>query len=668
LATHCAVTRVLAESAGLDEAAPRLLRVLCSELGWDVGSMFVVDDVSDRLVHVASYASPEAPAQAFLECTRKAQYRRGVGLPGRIMEDAAARWIPDVTRDDNFPRAQLAEASGLRAAAGFPIFEDDEATGVIELFARELRPPDEELLGLVSELGRPIGQFVARCRAQDALRAHRHLLESLLQAHSDLGAGYILADGERIIAVNEAYCRITGYTSEELLAMRSFFDLVAPEDQERVRARREASLTAPTVDMPAPMTVTILHKSGRRVVVESASKPFHPDRSWGAFIAIVRDVTERQRTEDALLRADRLASLGTLAAGVAHEINNPLTWVLLHLGFLDRELPRIAADLRTGDPSAQLTAAARIESVIARVAETREGVQRIEGIVRDLRTFSRPDSDVREPIDVCKVLDSAVNLTAGELRHRVVLKRDYAPIPPVLGTESRLGQLFLNLLVNAAQAIPPGDAARNQIRISTHSDGAHVLVEISDTGAGIPADVLPRVFDPFFTTRTAGVGLGLSVCHGITQSLGGQIAIDSRVGAGTTVRVLLPAVRRASNTERPRLLVVEDEQRLAGALARVLGDEFDVSLAPGRERALELLLGGARFDAILCDLLLPDGSGMELYDTLRARLPGTEVKLVFMSGGPDSPQVREFLRRVPNARIDKPFDTQELQRILRARL
>ncbi|HLM75125.1 MAG TPA: ATP-binding protein, partial [Polyangiaceae bacterium] len=225
------------------------------------------------------------------------------------------------------------------------------------------------------------------------------------------------------------------------------------------------------------------------------------------FLAQVQDITDRRLAEARLFVADRMASLGTMAAGVAHEINNPLSYVMANVSHVLTELGRRAADA----PDAYRDALEALDEAL-------EGVERIRRIVADLKTFSRPDDDGAVTLDVRRVLDSCANMAQNEIKHRAKLVKEYAVTPPVRGSDARLGQVFLNLLVNAAQAIPMGHASENEIRLKTRvREGGRVVIEVTDTGPGIPPEVLPKIFDPFFTTKPVGegTGLGLSICHAI---------------------------------------------------------------------------------------------------------------------------------------------------------
>src|SRR5579872_7464708 len=226
--------------------------------------------------------------------------------------------------------------------------------------------------------------------------------------------------------------------------------------------------------------------------------------------------SEHKELQARLAQTDRLTSLGTLAAGVAHEINNPLAYVLLNLGYAIGELPKFL-------PPATDDVSGRASEVIIALEHARDGAERIRDIVRSLKTFSRPEHETRAPLDVTPVLEAALALVQNELRHRARLVKEYSPVPEVVANEARLGQVFLNLLLNAVQALPEDHVERNEIRVAVRATTPHrVVIEVQDNGSGIPAQVRGRIFEPFFTTKPVGIGtgLGLAICHGIVSSLG----------------------------------------------------------------------------------------------------------------------------------------------------
>lgn len=270
-----------------------------------------------------------------------------------------------------------------------------------------------------------------------------------------------------------------------------------------------------------------------------------------ARILVGRDVTERRRLQAQMLMADRMVSLGTLVAGIGHEINNPLSYVLGNLEVIGEVAER--ADFASGK-----------REIKAAVRDALDGATRVRTIVQRLGSFSRSSEEVRLPVMLDEVIAQAVRLTHNELRHRAKVVLATEPVPPVLADPGQLTQVIINLLINAAHAIAPGAADRHRITLRTRTSGEdQVLLEVSDTGTGMDSQVVTRAFDPFFTTKRVGegTGLGLSICHGIITSHGGQITVESQRGRGTTMRVTLPAHREA----RAQLTASSGELGASGA-------------------------------------------------------------------------------------------------------
>ncbi|MET0593102.1 MAG: ATP-binding protein [Polyangiaceae bacterium] len=396
----------------------------------------------------------------------------------------------------------------------------------------------------------------------------------------------------------------------------------------------------------------------------------------GGVLGVATDITERRRMQATLLSAERMVAVGTIAASVAHEINNPLSYVIACLELLTRErhpvaeLSAMLAARYPGDPDV-----ARLFFEIERAREPfdniRDGIERMRLIARDLRTFARVDDHDVAPLDVREVLRSAIRMASNETRYRANVVTDFAPVPWVMASEPRLAQVFLNLLVNAAQAFPEGAGPGScNIRLRTGIDGrGSVFVEVGDNGPGIDPAVLPRIFEPFFTTKPVGVGtgLGLSVCRNIVLSYGGEITATSEVGIGSTFVVTLPASagpppassRRhlaAMPVHTARVLVIDDDKVLGNAFRLTLEREFDVHIASSGVQALEMLAEDADYDFVFCDLMMPEMSGMDVFAELSRRIPEIAAKVLFMTGGVYSPEVRTFIAKVPNRCLQKPFD------------
>ena len=498
--------------------------------------------------------------------------------------------------------------------------------------------------------------------AISALQESEARFRSVVEGAPD---GVAILRGQQVLFLNPRAARMLGLPSPEAGKGRMITEFLEPNDAELAEYRiGELGATGRVHRDPAEYRSK--SADGEQLVVEISSIPIDlgGERS---VLAFARDITERKAIQARLAEAERLTALGVLSAGVAHEINNPLAYVLLNLEYLRQQLPRLAED-----PS-------RLSDLMVRVRDACHGAERVATIVRDLRTFARGDDGTRGPVDLREVIEAAINIAGNTLKQSARIVRDYGESPLVDASANRLEQVFLNLLLNAAQALPNGDPERDEIRIRLYGDQLRAVAEIVDTGPGIPEQVIGRIFEPFFTTKPVGVGtgLGLPICRSILAAHGGTIEVESKPDEGATFRILLPAsstargaVRRTSSRPlvtlgpRGRVLVVDDEVAVGSTLRLVLQREHDVQLATSGEEALRLIAGGVRFHAIVCDLMMPGMTGVDLYEAIRTAHPGLEKRMVFMTGGALLAKTEEFMSRVKNPLLEKPFDVPLVRRTL----
>jgi len=369
------------------------------------------------------------------------------------------------------------------------------------------------------------------------------------------------------------------------------------------------------------------------------------------------DISERAEMQARVALSDRMASIGTLAAGVAHEINNPLTYIKANLACA-------IDDVTDGNYDR--------DALLDLLRDAQEGADRVRRIVRDLQVFSRTREDDVENLDVAVVVEGAIKMASNEIRHRAQLVKELDKVPAVRMNRARLGQVVLNLLVNAAQAIEEGKVEGNQIRVATSTnDAGEVVIEIHDTGCGIAAPILPRVFEPFFTTKPVGVGtgLGLSICHTFISAAGGRIDLESPPSGGCRARVTLPGVAEVVRPSREalialgrrrRVLVVDDEAPIRRVVRRMLEPAHEVVIAESGEGALAQLTDGSYFDVILCDLMMPKMTGIDVYERLCSMRSAHTQRIIFMTGGAFSKRSSDFLAECACPIIEKPFDLESL--------
>jgi CheY-like chemotaxis protein len=366
-----------------------------------------------------------------------------------------------------------------------------------------------------------------------------------------------------------------------------------------------------------------------------------------------------------------------MAAGVAHEVNNPLSVVLASAELLVAQLRQHQVD--SEDTKSSAAAGQRLHELLKTALDLQSAADRMRCIVADLRAFTRPvPQSAHGAANVANCISWAVRSTAQEFQCRARLITNLSEVPTVLADEVRLGQVLVNLLVNAAHAIEPGDAERNSVTISSsaHEHG-WVVIEVRDTGCGIPNEDLAHIFEPFFTTKdpSVGTGLGLSICHGIVTSIGGELSVDSTLGQGTRFVIRL----RASNIEEPaalrtgpqargpsrrsRVLAVDEDEMVLRMLERMLRQHDVVCVPCGRE-ALGVIEQHADFDLVLCDLSMPTMNGIQFYETLLGRDAKLARRVVFLTGGALNTKVDDFLRSVSNPRLDKPFSLESLMALV----
>ncbi len=504
----------------------------------------------------------------------------------------------------------------------------------------------------------------------------RHAEQRFRTAVESAPSGMVMSDesGE-IVLVNRAIEAMFGYTAHELVGQP--IEILVPT---RVRSLhpelRAGFFAAPGVRaMGAGRELYGRHKDGSEIPVEIGLNPIQ--NSEGTFVLCsVVDVSERKRAESALAMADRMTAVGTLAAGVAHGINNPLAYVKGNLLFAQAEIGDLLDTERAARPGPATLG--RLAEVRKALGEAEEGANRVRDLVTDLLTFSRHREEPHATAQLTAVLESVLQMTANEIRHRANLAKSYEAVPAVVGEASRLAHVFTNLIVNAAQSIPEGEAECNEIRVATWTDSeGWAIVEIRDTGCGIAPDLQARIFEPFFTTKPigSGTGLGLSIAHGIVSALGGGIDFKSELGKGTAFRVRLPAwhgergvapAGACGHAGRMRLLLVDDDPLVLRAMRRQLEREHDVLAATSGQECLALLRHGEKFDAILCDLMMPVITGMQLYDAMAEEFPRDAERMVFVTGGAFTERAQQFLERVPNPRVAKPIDADALRTALAA--
>jgi two-component system cell cycle sensor histidine kinase/response regulator CckA len=474
-------------------------------------------------------------------------------------------------------------------------------------------------------------------------------------------------DRHRVLYANRACLDLFAYESlpsDEWLDPRVYLD---PSEHARFEASYERLRLSGEPGRPAEYRVHQRDGTTMMLEISSVAGEFE---GRSAVFCFGRDVTDRLRRETRALQADRLSALGLLAGGMAHAINNPLTYVLLNLDHVGAQLGGVAAN------------PGMLQETIVRLAEAQNGAERVAEVVRHMRTLSRTEETDRGPVDVAEVLRSAIGVVGNEIRHRGTLLADLGPAPPVIANAPRLEQVFLGLLVHATRALP--DDASAEIRVVSHHEREQVVIEVTDAGPALDRDLVERVTEAATgpVRGEAWAWSGLSLGSGIIRSFGGTLAVAHDGHGHNVFRIALPAARPGVEVAppsrdrfdsepptslgfRPRVLVIDDDPGVVSALRLMLEGEHEVTtVASGRE-ALRVLLAEPLYDVVFCDLMMPGVSGMDLFEAVRLNRPGLERRLVFMTGGAFTPDAAQFLERVPNGRVEKPFDLARVSRLLR---
>ena len=512
------------------------------------------------------------------------------------------------------------------------------------------------------------------CRKHDADRQLSRRERWYATMLRSIGDAVIACDCERKIEfMNPAAERLTGWRHADASG-RAIDEVVRlyRGDAPGLDATISEVLAQRRTEHVQPGSSQLIGRDGGSVhsVEDSITAIVHDGELLGA-VLVLRDVTQQRQVQERAIVAERLASLGNLAAGIAHEVNNPLTFVIGNVYCLERMLQRWENVLSANGETGELQNAREF------VSDLRTGAERIQRIVADMGVFGTCSVDPPGLVDVRASMEWALRVTANAIRHRAQLSVELDEVPPVVARESELGQVFVNLLVNASQAIPEGEAGQHSIRVSARVDTqGRATVAVRNTGAVIPPAVLPRIFDPFFSTKPPGqgTGLGLTICRRIVATLGGELTVESTPEHGTCFQVAFPKaamtrsgrplIDQPEEDQRGRILVIDDDPAVLRLLQQVVGRKHDVVAVDGAAEGLRLLEEDPRFDLVLCDLMMPGMGGEELLRRVERRWPRIASSIVFMTGGAYTPAAAAFLASIANPRIQKPFQPIALMSLL----
>ena len=567
-ATQYAITRLLLDSNTLEEAAPYIMGMICQTLSWNVGAMWRVDE-EKQVLRCAEVWDETDKRTEFIERTRQSNFAIGIGLPGRAWKSGRVEWIIDVAGDDNFPRAAAASSAGLHAALAFSIGSRDRFYGVMEFFATELREPDQKLLDMCDGLAGQISQFLDRKQVEQDLRNAKTKAEEAARERAEILAAvdafFICINGEGAVTTWTSRAEaIFGISLDEALG-RPFTELPIRWSWEEVRAAMgKASDTIKSIRVDK---IRLAQQNMKEIFLKLTVSPICDDRGV-TYVFMGEDISDRLALEHDLVQAQKLESIGHLAAGIAHEINTPTQFVGDNVRFLSDSFSDLFAVLdrhrallmsaKNGVCAPDLIEACEAESrradldylveeIPKAITQTAEGINRIATIVRAMKEFAHPGSDEKICVDLNKAIESTVTVARNEWKYVADLHTNLDPsLPPVPCLVGEFNQVVLNMIINATHAVADavkGTGGKGTITIGTSRVGDFVEVRIADTGMGIPESIRHKIFDPFFTTKKVGqgTGQGLAIARSVVVGKhGGTIAVDSEVGKGTTFLILLP--------------------------------------------------------------------------------------------------------------------------------
>jgi DNA-binding response OmpR family regulator/nitrogen-specific signal transduction histidine kinase len=669
LAVLNAISEAITQGHDIDLVLRDILAACCDAGGVSIGALYLTSaNGDDRTIVVGGQgAKDRGTAESF--GTDRARFASADAK-------ARARVISRATADAS-DRAWL-ETSGLQSALVVPLHQKERSLGVLVMMSEMADLGLDDRLVFAEAVGHQVSvaltltqAFADSATAARQAREHAALLESVFSSIKD--PILVVDQSGRASAWNPSAGSLLGMTEAE------HGDVAAGGWAERV-GLFQTDQTTPMAAADRPLLRALRGEAADGVDaylrnartpagawLRISARPLLDDAGAvrGA-VSVSRDVTAERLAHEQLLISDRMASIGMMAAGVGHEINNPLSAVVANLEMATTDLAALGAAIGV-DQLGELPDEIRGAS---------EAARRVHQIAMDLKVFSGGQADENTPIDVESVLDSAVRMGWNLVQHRARVVRHYGAVPKASGAEARLGQVFLNLIVNAAQAIPDGDAEGNEIRLVTRLDDQdRIVIDIADTGSGIAPHVMSRLFTPFVTTKPVGIGtgLGLSICQRLVNAMGGSIWAESAPGRGTVFHVALPRADAVSvtvsaappagepgDTARAKILIVDDEDMIGMILRRAF-KQHDVTVMTNAREALAEIAAGARYDAIVCDLMMPVMTGIEFHGELTRQFPDQARAIIFLTGGAFTKEAATFLASVGNQQLEKPFDVGRLK-------
>ena len=639
------VTAVAAnESADIKDAFLPVLKEICSYTGWEIGHAYAVSENDPNLLKPTEVWCLEEKKQFmdFCDITKKTDFPRGVGLPGRVLASGKPYWIIDVRTDKGFLRAKISKDLNIKSGIAFPVMVGTCVVAVLEFFTTRKDEPNQQFMDIMSDVGTQLGRVVERKQAKEAEEEFKRIF--------DLSVDMIcIADPKSyfFMKINPAFAKTLGFSDKELLS-KPVFDFIHPDDRTK---------TLEVIEQKLSQGIPLINFENRYICKDGSYKwlmwTSKSDLELGRTYSIARDITDRKQMEEALLQSEKMKAMGIMTAGVAHEFNNILAVISSNAQLLEevnRDNKELTDSLRT----------------ICRVTE--DGAE----IVDRMYDFTnvRKDLSHYRNVDMNDMINQVIGFTmprwkemahANGITYQIVLEGVEA-LPSVLGNPSELREVILNIINNALDAMPGGGkitvktrcirSESSVVEYNEEKDSKPLIVNsklktnfieitIADTGSGMPDEVKKKMFDPFFSTRSPeGTGLGMSISYGIIARHSGEIMVESELGKGSVICLTLPVSCKPShhivtpdqdvkaNIDCLNILVVDDKEEVCEALCKMFKDEgHEVCGVISGAEALKLLKKNS-YDLLICDLVMPDINGRDILNALKTMNKQPKVGLI----------------------------------------
>jgi PAS domain S-box-containing protein len=671
------VADALTSSTSIERTLHNVLTTCLDVAGISKGALYLLDKKNNfNLCQIIGYKKEDTEnvshffnlPSAFLE----------------ILDQKIVIQIPSDELDKNLTDVFLSQAE-VTSALLIPLISEAKCLGALFLGSKTTNITESGPITFAHTLGTQLGQAIALAKSFENIAESEQRYRSLMGSASC--SIFIGNQNGEIIEVNKRGRKLLN-TDQENIIGKKFIDFVIPSDQlfaskQLIKLSQEKAIKTTEVRIqPVNESQRVIEFSG--VEVDLAKEKL--------LLLILNDVTEREQLRTKALLNDKLTTVGTLTAGIAHEINNPIASILANLSFLSSQVQSLTAlitDLKQINQESNLNEkneqlalllekqekTAFLDKINDAIQDTTEAAEHIHDIVHDLKSFTRADEERITAIDINEVLNSAIKMSFPMTKFHAVVEKELSEnIPSLLLNRGKLHQVFLNLIVNAAQAIPEGKTSSNKILVSSKIEDQFIRIDVTDTGQGVAPELVSKIFDPFFTTKSVGcgTGLGLTICREIINSLGGHIEVANTSGNGTTFSVYLPlklqskvAIKKinisAAASTRRRLLLIDDESLLLKGLQRILESFHDITAVADGQSALNIIdETHCQFDIIICDLNMPDVNGADVYQYIAEHYPNREQDIIFMSGGVYTQELMDFIANINNKHLEKPFSSKIL--------